>query len=484
MGPIDYTSQIANPFQSAVQGMQLGAGIQDMRAQQQANELKVKQQQDALQRAQQIETARQRFFANPKPSMKDAAELASLIPESQAKAMQPYLEGMSKEQQQGTLRFNTEVLSALQNNPETAIKLLRQRAEGERNAGDKEEADLYQRMADSAEKDGAAPAFKALSSIVSALPGAKEMFESASKQAGEQRAAELHAPELASKVAGVRKDVASADKAEVEAKFAEQMQLAGLNEKNWNVKNLQSQISTRAKQLNLDQQMMQANVAEKLSSIQKNLNEIPADTRKLINEAATLSAASKQSADQFNDLAKRLEAEGGGYGAASSAAEWLKKATGSQGQMTQMRQEYTRLRNQAAIKSLPPGPATDKDIELAMRGFPGETADAKTISQFLRGMAKLQDIEASVGNAKTDWLAQNNGQLGRAKNTFIAGDFSAKPGETFTDFSQRVVQSVSKNYGSKDQSISDSVARIPTKDNKPAPVNIRSQADAILSGGR
>ena len=108
-------------------------------------------------------------------------------------------------------------------------------------------------------------------------------------------------------------------------------------------------------------------------------------------------------------------------------------------------------------------------------------AKARKIGSFL---GDEYVIEASVGNAKTDWLAQNNGQLGRAKNTFIAGDFSAKPGETFTDFSQRVVQSVSKNYGSKDQSISDSVARIPTKDNKPAPVNIRSQADAILSGGR
>jgi len=235
MGPIDYTSQLANPFQSAVQGMQLGAGIQEMQAQQQDNALKAQQQQAQVQRAQQIETARQRFFSNPKPSMKDAAELASLIPESQAKAMQPYLEGMSKEQQQGTLRFNTEVLSALQNNPETAIKLLRQRAEGERNAGDKEEADLYQRMADSAEKDGAAPAFKALSSIVSALPGAKEMFESASKQAGEQRAAELHAPELASKVAG-------AQLATTKAKYADSDAALELQKKGWDIKKLQSDI--------------------------------------------------------------------------------------------------------------------------------------------------------------------------------------------------------------------------------------------------
>jgi len=32
-------------------------------------------------------------------------------------------------------------------------------------------------------------------------------------------------------------------------------------------------------------------------------------------------------------------------------------------------------------------------------------------------MAKLQDIDSAVGNAKADWLAQNNGTLTRAGKT-------------------------------------------------------------------
>jgi hypothetical protein len=230
---------------------------------------------------------------------------------------------------------------------------------------------------------------------------------------------------------------------------------------------------------------MQATVAEKLSNIQKNLNDVPADTRKLINESAVTAATSKQSADQFNDLAKRLEAEGGGYGVFSSASDFLKKGAGFQGGMTQLRQEYIRLRNTAAIKSLPPGPATDRDIALALKGFPGENASAGDLSSFLRGMAKLQDIDAAVGNAKTDWLAQNNGVLTRAKNTFVAGDYSTKPGETFNDFTQRVTAEVSKKYSPTQQS--PLVEQIPTPRN-PAPMaaqqDIRSQADAILRGGR
>ncbi|MCA2929428.1 MAG: hypothetical protein IM336_02520 [Microcystis sp. M018S1] len=276
-----------------------------------------------------------------------------------------------------------------------------------------------------------------------------------------------------------------AQKALAEGKFAEQLQVAGINEKTWNVKNLQSQINDRSARLNLDRQATAATVAEKMSSIEKNLNDIPTDTRKLINEAAVTAATSKQAANQFNDLAQKLDAEGGGYGAFSGATDFVKKVGGFEGGMTQLRQEYVRLRNTAAVKSLPAGAASDKDISMALEGFPSKNASASDLSSFLRGVAKLQDLDASVSNAKTDWLAQNNGVLTRAKGAFIAGDYSAKPGESFNDFSQRIASDVSKRYMKGSQS--QLVEQIPTE-RSPAPMagqqNIRSQADAILRGGR
>jgi hypothetical protein len=195
----------------------------------------LQQQQALMQQAQNAELARRKFFSNPNPTMRDAAELASFIPESQAKAMQPFLDGMSKEQQQGTLKFNTEVLSALQNNPTVAIQLLRKRAEGEKNSGDPEEAALYERLADSAEKDGPAMAFKGLSSIVSALPGAKEMFEAAGKFGAEQRAAELQPSALT-------EAQSKAQSAAVAAKFAESKAAQDLQKGGWDIAKLQSDI--------------------------------------------------------------------------------------------------------------------------------------------------------------------------------------------------------------------------------------------------
>jgi hypothetical protein len=285
--------------------------------------------------------------------------------------------------------------------------------------------------------------------------------------------------------ADAAKATADAQQATVKAKYEERERLAALEKSNWDVKNLKSQISDRSQQLNLKSQEVAATVAEKLASAGAKLNEVPADTKKLINESAVAAATSKQSAGQFNDLAKRLEAEGGGYGIFSSASDYLKKGVGFQGGMTQLRQEYIRLRNTAAIKSLPPGPATDRDIALALRGFPGDNASASDLASFLRGMAKLQDIDASINNAKTDWLTNNNGSLARAKNTFIAGDYAAKAGENFNDFSTRIIDDVTKKYDPRTQS--SIVDQIPT-DRNPKPMatqnNVRSAADAILRGGQ
>lgn len=309
-----------------------------------------------------------------------------------------------------------------------------------------------------------------------------EAAESAAKSA-------LFKANTAEEVENANRDLAKAqaDKAKVDAQYAEQVQLANLTKINWDVKNLRSQISDRSARLGLEQKTTIANVAEKMATIQNKLNEIPADSRKLINEAATLAATSKQSANQMNDLAQRIETLGG-YGAASRLGEFAKKSIGAEGYETGLRQEYTRLRNQAGIKSLPPGPATDKDIALALKGFPEDTANSKSIASFLRGMAKLQEIDAASNNAKTDWLAQNNGALTRAGKTFIAGDYTVKPGETFNDFNARVVSDVSKRYRSPEQMAEDkraeTMAKIPTTGTPAAAptVNIRAEADAILRG--
>ena len=512
MQPINYGVQIQDPTQSFLSAFQTGASIQESR-------LKQEQQQQQLANQKLI----QEGFAKlrqPGATAADYANLAMVLPETQAKSVRESFNMLSGERQNAALQQSGQVFSAFRSGqPEIAISLLDRQIEGKRNSGDEEGAKFLETWRNVAKENPKATE-DYFGFTISQMPGGDKVIESAVKLGGELRAQAKAPAELTQAIAAADKAVAEAttaqatatnaaekaaadaakatadaNAAKVKAKYAEQVEIAGLNKTNWDINNLRSQIGDRSARLNLDTQKTAADVAAKMSDIQKNLSDIPADTRKLINESAVLAATSKQSAGQFNDLAKRLDEAGGGYGVFSSASDFLKKGAGFQGGMTQLRQEYTRLRNTAAIKSLPPGPATDKDIAMALKGFPSDNASAGDLSSFLRGMAKLQDVDASINNAKTDWLAQNNGTLTRAKNTFVAGDYATKPGETFNDFSQRIIGDVSKKYQSPEQTaeerrqqlisqIPTNQAQVPAAAAAAAPANIRSQADAILRGGQ
>lgn len=497
--PINYAVDVQSPFESALGGFKLGAGVAEIQAAQQARE-----------RAQTAQTELANLFKNPNATATDYARVTAFLPKDQAATVLSGFEAQTKEQQQNTLRQGTQVYTAIKSgNLPVAEMQLKEQAEALRNAGREKEAQGFDDLSNLIRLNPTG-AQTTIALTIAGLPGGKDFLDNADKALSTQRTEALQPSALKKAIADADKAVADAstaqqtaknapekaaadaalataqaNKAKVEAQFAEQQQLAILEKSNWDVRNLKSQISDRSAQLNLKTQEVAATVAEKLASVGQKLNEVPADTKKLINESAVAAATSKQSAGQFNDLAKRLESEGGGYGVFSGASDYLKRGIGFQGGMTQLRQEYTRLRNTAAIKSLPPGPATDKDIALALRGFPSETASASDLSSFLRGMAKLQDIDASINNAKTDWLTNNNGSLARARNTFVAGDYAAKAGENFNDFSSRIIDDVTKKYDPKTQT--SLVEQIPTPRN-PQPMaaqnNVRSAADAILSGSQ
>jgi hypothetical protein len=488
----------------------------EVQAAQQKRELEIA----ALAQAQRRQADLADLYKNPNATSADYARVAAFLPKDQAAIVTQGFEAQNKLQQQETLSIGGRAYAAIKSgNLDAAQSLLIQKAEGLRNSGREKEAAAFDDYANMI-KLNPTGAQANIGILMATLPGGDKFLENADKSLATIRA-EAEAPsKLTQAVAVADKAVADAttaqsqaknapekaaadaalataqaQKAAVDAKYAERTAIAGLEKTNWDVKNLKSQINDRAAKLNINTQLMTATIADKLSSIQERLTKLPEGAQKLINESATAAASSKQAATQYNDLANRIQSAEGGKGALTSATEWFAKSLGQQDAWTQIRNEYTRVRNSVAIKALPPGSATDADIQLALKGIPPENANATTLASFLRGTAKLQDIDSAINNAKTDWLSQNNGLLTRSKGTFIAGDYTAKPGETFNDFAQRIVGDVSAKYRSPEQieeqrrqqligqiprQVTPAVAPRPA----PSPASIESQADAILRGGR
>lgn len=487
--PINYMGLMPNPLESAVQGLKLGADIENIQFKRLENQMLLAQKQRELQEKQRQQELMTSFIAKPNKTFEDYQSTMLQLP-GMREHFNDAWKMHSENEQKSSLGELSGVFSALDNNkPEIALQTLETRIEALKNSNappDRIQAATAMRDSIKLNPDVAKTS---IGMMLASIPGGDKVLQGATTVSGEARAKAKELRDIALHTPALKTAAAQAVQEEAKAGVAETLAKLSVSKADWDIRNLKDQITDRSLTRGLRAQEVAANVADKLSSISARAVDIPEAAQKLINEAAVNAGVLKVSASQFNDLAKRLEAEGGGWGAASSLSDWASRFSGFEGGTTGLRQEYIRLRNTSAIKSLPPGPATDKDIQMALQGFPSATADAKVVASFLRGMAKLQDIDAAIAGAKVDWMSQNKGLMTRAKSDFVAGDYAAKPGEAWVDFSQRVAKDIAAKYGkaatAKDIEREKLISQIPTPQNPTPGVNpIRQQADAIISGGK
>ena len=158
--------------------------------------------------------------------------------------------------------------------------------------------------------------------------------------------------------------------------------------------------------------------------------------QKLVNDAVTESVTLANLAQQQSSLAKKAAASGQAGGAMTKGWEGVKNAMGISTTRSDMVKEVTRLINSEVIKGLPPGPATDKDIEIIKAGFPKETADGATISRFMQAMSNVNMAAAANKQMQAEWLSQN-GSLGSSKRDLDVMGVKVPKGSTYQDFSSK-----------------------------------------------
>lgn len=84
----------------------------------------------------------------------------------------------------------------------------------------------------------------------------------------------------------------------------------------------------------------------------------------------------------------------------------LTSITGSRDKTNYLRTEANRIRNSSAIGSLPTGPASDKDIELVMGGFPSNTAGKEEVVKFLKAQERVSRLLADYEQMKAEYIVQ------------------------------------------------------------------------------
>lgn len=134
------------------------------------------------------------------------------------------------------------------------------------------------------------------------------------------------------------------------------------------------------------------------------VKDMPVEVVKQITTAVDAQTASEGKARKYGDIAERLESadfEGGVY---RSGAEWLKNASGYYDDEKELIREASNIRSSEVVNSLPPGPASDKDVAMALKGAPQDNATAQEWASYVRGLQKLSELDAAYQNVKRQHL--------------------------------------------------------------------------------
>jgi hypothetical protein len=157
-----------------------------------------------------------------------------------------------------------------------------------------------------------------------------------------------------------------------------------------------------------------------------------------VNDAFTASDAARVRAAQLDELRARF-AEKDSLGQIGRGGRAIVEAFGGDTEYGRLVREFTRLRNAEIVRALPPGPATDRDIELISRGFPGENASADSITAFLSAASRMAAYEADYNRFRGMFMDANRGSMGRANRTIEIDGVTIPAGTDMSSAFRRVI---------------------------------------------
>lgn len=413
--PYNYSVDVQSPFESVVSGLKLGATINDLNVKNYTRNVELQRQAD-------IDASLKSLINNPNPTARDFANHAALLPEKEAENFRNSWKYLNESQQNSELKFGSQVMSAFSSgNNNVGVQLLEERAKAEENSGNPQNAKAFGVYAQIA-KENPKAATTMIGTLMAAIPGGDKALSSifdAQKQPSSILSAQAEA----------EKKQLEAANAPLAIKMQNQKALA-------ETRNIQSQIDERASRLRLDQNRLESDVNLKLTELNQKAVALDPAAQKLANEAVINATSSEQSANNMDSLASQIESAGGGSGMFTKASEILARATGNQDEWSNLRNQYIQMRNSQAIKSLPPGAASDYDVKIALSGMPDEYAPASTIASFLRGMSKIRRFESQSSSAQAEWISQAGG-LFAPKTDITIGGVRVPAGTTFVDFQRK-----------------------------------------------
>jgi len=143
-------------------------------------------------------------------------------------------------------------------------------------------------------------------------------------------------------------------------------------------------------------------------------NQFNSGVSKAYNDDVKILTDTQSQINSLNNTIDQVAATEQGGGLLTRYTEILKEWGGKQNESTIARRNFLGNVFKELVNSLPPGVASDRDIELASRGFPTDLANKEQMMEWLTRFRDLNQAKADFLNFKLQYVDQKQGLRGFA----------------------------------------------------------------------
>jgi hypothetical protein len=122
------------------------------------------------------------------------------------------------------------------------------------------------------------------------------------------------------------------------------------------------------------------------------------------DEGTQRARESEARANKYVGVVDKLQSTPMKAGFEGTAEEWVLRQLGKRDEPNYLRTEVVGIKNHEAIELLPPGVASDRDIEIVMRGVPPDNASNEEMIRWVQAAAEAQKIIAEWEDMRAEYI--------------------------------------------------------------------------------
>jgi hypothetical protein len=102
-------------------------------------------------------------------------------------------------------------------------------------------------------------------------------------------------------------------------------------------------------------------------------------------------------------------------------------------EITALKKDFIKIKNSEAAKNLPPGSASNQDVQFAKEGLTSENASPEQFRKAVEAMGRLYQLDSKYEEAKAAWLSAN-GNLGNSRQNISVLGMDVTKGSGFNQW--------------------------------------------------